>query len=59
MVAKGESVTVPLDTYTDTINTQECTPLEPGHLSLKSYAAGVGLLVDAAAELIELSPGPQ
>lgn len=57
IVRAGETVTVPLGTYTDTIETDECTPLEPGHISEKSYARGVGLLVDAEVSLTSFMPG--
>jgi len=58
IVALGRSVTVPAGTYTDTVITSEWSPLEPGHTSGKSYAAGVGLLDDAGAKLVEIVRAP-
>jgi hypothetical protein len=50
IVAMGESITVPLDTYTDTLRTSEWTPLEAGR-STKVYVSGIGLVVDDILEL--------
>jgi hypothetical protein len=55
IVAMGHTVEVPAGTYMDTVRTEESTPLEPGHIEYKEYAAGVGLLVDGPAELISFS----
>lgn len=55
IVAIDELITVPQGTYTDTVRTSEWTPLEPGHLSGKSYAAGVGLLDDNGALLTAIA----
>ncbi len=57
IVALGASVTVPAGTYTDTVLTEEWSPLEPGTKEGKSYAAGVGLLDDDGAKLISIE-GP-
>ena len=54
IVALGRSVTVPAGTYTETLSTEEWSPLEPGHKSRKAYAAGVGLLDDNGAVLVEI-----
>jgi hypothetical protein len=51
LVARGERITVPYGTFTDTLRTEEWSPLEPGAISPKSYAAGVGLLDDDGAVL--------
>ncbi len=51
IVAIGESITVPAGTFDETINTEETTPLEPGNVSEKSYAKGVGLLEDGDLKL--------
>lgn len=53
VVALGEHVEVPAGAFDDTLRTEESTPLEPGHLSEKLYARGVGLLVDGAVELTQ------
>ncbi len=53
IVAIGQEVTVPAGTFDDTINVDETSPLEPGQVSKKSYARGVGLLNDGELELIE------
>jgi len=54
-VAAGESTTVALGTFADTIRFVESTPLDPG-TSEKTYARGVGLLVDAPVERIPIAP---
>ena len=54
IVATGRAVSVPVGMYIETVSTTEWTPLEPGHTSKKSYAAGVGLLDDAGAVLVEI-----
>jgi hypothetical protein len=50
------SVTDPLETpagtFTNTVHTLETTPLEPGSISEKWYAPGIGLAVDGAARLV-------
>jgi hypothetical protein len=53
-VAAGESVTVGLGAFTDTIRYEESSPLDSG-TSLKIYARGVGLLVDESIERIPMS----
>ncbi|HSD10891.1 MAG TPA: hypothetical protein VLF14_07895 [Candidatus Binatia bacterium] len=50
-VAAGESVTVGLGTFSDTIRYEESSPLDRG-TSDKVYARGVGLLVDDALERV-------
>ncbi|MBI2896601.1 MAG: hypothetical protein HYY06_23795 [Deltaproteobacteria bacterium] len=50
----GGSITVPLGTYDDTINTVETSPLDAGP-SLKAYAAGVGIIVDNVVQAIEVT----
>ena len=54
IVARNKPMAVPYGSFTDTVHTSEWTPLEPGHLSTKSYAAGVGLLDDNGAVLIAI-----
>jgi hypothetical protein len=51
VIALGEHVEVPAGAFDDTLRTEESTPLEPGQVSEKLYARGVGLLVDGAVEL--------
>lgn len=58
IVGRGEEVTVPAGTFTDTVETEDTTPLAPEDLDEKAYAAGVGLIVDAAAELVDFTPPP-
>lgn len=55
ITAMGETITVPAGDYTDTISMSECTPLEPGHVSLKDYARGVGMIVDAEVRLVSVT----
>jgi hypothetical protein len=47
----GRTVTVPAGTFTDTITVRDLNPLD-GSRSTKVYAAGVGLIRDAAVDLI-------
>jgi hypothetical protein len=54
IVSIGETVTVPAGTFENTLHTRETTPLEPGNVSLKHYAPGVGLIVDSAFELVRV-----
>lgn len=51
IVARGGAITVPHGTFTDTLRTEEWTPLEPGELSPKAYAAGIGMIDDNGAVL--------
>jgi hypothetical protein len=48
----GVQVTVPLGTYTDTILMDENSPLDQS-ASHKTYAAGIGMIIDDTAQLIE------
>jgi hypothetical protein len=52
IAAAGETVAVPAGVYTDTLRTREWTPLEPDNQEFKTYARGVGLIVDAGLKLI-------
>jgi len=54
IVATGKSVQGPTGMYTETVITEEWTPLEPGGKSHKAYAADVGLLDDDGAVLVEI-----
>ncbi len=61
IVGLGGTQTTPLDTFTGCLATEEFTSLEPGVLSGKHYAAGVGLVVDVNAdgsrlELVSVTP---
>ena len=56
ITAVGASVTVPLGTYTNTVNFLESTPLEPGARSYKSVASGVGMIVDDVVKLVSKTP---
>ena len=56
ITAVGAAVTVPLGTYTNTVNFLESTPLEPGARSYKSFASGVGMLVDDVVRLVSKTP---
>jgi hypothetical protein len=52
ITAKNKPVSVPAGDFTDTLETTECSPLEPGIVEPKSYARGVGLLIDDVAKLV-------
>ncbi|MBD3307782.1 hypothetical protein GF339_15230 [candidate division KSB3 bacterium] len=61
VVSLNASVTVPFGTFTNCLQTEEWTPLEPGVTEYKYYAPGVGLLLeeqveggDARVELVEI-----
>jgi hypothetical protein len=56
VAATGESVTVPLGTYRNTVRFRETTPLEPGATSSKVYAHGVGMIVDDVVRLVSRRP---
>ncbi|MCI0411681.1 hypothetical protein L0222_02640 [bacterium] len=46
------AITTPSGHFTDLLKTKETSPLEPGHVSIKFYARGIGLIKDGTAELI-------
>jgi hypothetical protein len=49
----GKKQSVPAGDFTDTIDTRECTPLEPDSgYENKVYARGVGLIVDGTLQLV-------
>jgi hypothetical protein len=48
VVATGETRSVPLGRFDDTLRVIEWTPLEPGIVVEKTYAPGVGLLSERA-----------
>ncbi|TFG75379.1 MAG: hypothetical protein E4H21_08925 [Thermodesulfobacteriales bacterium] len=52
IVALGETITVPAGTFSDTLITEDCNPLDNGALDDKAYVSGIGLAIDAAAELV-------
>jgi hypothetical protein len=51
IVAMGDPHDVPAGMFTDTLETEETTPLEPGATSRKVYASGVGQIIDAELTL--------
>jgi hypothetical protein len=52
VVALGESSQVPAGTFTDTLRTNECTPLESNSDETKMYARGVGPIQDSTLRLV-------
>lgn len=54
IVSMGTTVTVTAGTYTDTLSTEESSPLDSG-TSSKTYARDVGLIIDEPAELVSFS----
>ncbi len=54
----GESVSVPYGSFSNCLVTREWTPLEPGKVTLKYYASGIGLvketMVKGGKEQVEL-----
>jgi hypothetical protein len=60
----GETVSVPFGEFEEVVVITEWTPLSPDTVEEKYYAAGVGMIKEAAtrggsggAELIEYTPG--
>jgi hypothetical protein len=51
IVDMGEVIQTPAGEFTDTLLTQETTPLEPDVVEVKYYAAGIGLIQDAELQL--------
>jgi hypothetical protein len=51
ITAVGDELKTPLDTYTDTITTSECTPLEDNSYETKVYVSGIGVAFDNGLEL--------
>lgn len=51
VIALGETITVPAGTFSDTLTTEDCNPLEDGATDEKVYVRGIGLAIDDAAEL--------
>ena len=49
----GITVPPPAGTFEDCVEIVETTPLEPGSRSIKRYCAGLGLVVDNAAKLVD------
>lgn len=54
-VAMGVDVETEAGTFTNCLRVDETTPLEPGDISIKFYAPGVGLVVDDILELVSTS----
>lgn len=65
VIRVGEQVTVPAGTFDSVVVTREWNPFEPDVVEEKSYAPGVGVVLerkveggDEVVELIEFSEGP-
>ena len=64
VIRTGVTVVVPAGSYADVIVTRDWTPLEPDVIEEKSYAPGVGLVVEVEPEndetvaLVEHTPAP-
>ncbi len=56
ITAVGDSVTVPMGKYGNTVRFDETTPLEPGAVSKKVFVSGIGPVVDDAVRLTSLAP---
>ena len=56
IISVGDPFTVAAGTFEDTVATEETTPLEPGSISRKRYARGVGQIFDEPVELISHEP---
>jgi len=46
VIGTGRTVTVPFGTYSNVLLTKEWTPLEPSSVEHKSYAPGIGLILE-------------
>jgi len=54
-IALDSEVVTPFVTFSETFETLETSPLEPGDESIKNYAAGIGLVFDDVIFLTELT----
>ena len=52
VVALGETIAVPAGTFSDTLTTLDCNPMENGAIDEKVYIRGIGLAIDEDAELV-------
>lgn len=52
IVAEGETFDVEAGTFTDTLRTEDCNPLEEDSIDEKVYFSGIGLAIDEDAELV-------
>jgi len=52
VVALGETISVPAGTFSDTLTTLDCNPMENGAIDEKVYVDGIGLSIDEDAELV-------
>jgi hypothetical protein len=50
VVRTGETVTVSYGTFTDVVVIKEWDPLEPGPVEEKSYAPGIGVILEDTIE---------
>jgi hypothetical protein len=48
----GETIEVPAGTFSDTLTTLDCNPMEGGAIDEKVYVDGIGLAIDEDAELV-------
>jgi hypothetical protein len=55
IVRTNARVRVPAGTFRDCLKVEETTVLEPGAVSVKFHAPGIGLLVDGVLELVRFS----
>jgi hypothetical protein len=52
IVSLSGRLTTPAGAFTNTLKTEETTPLEPGHREYKVFARGVGLIQDGDLTLV-------
>lgn len=50
VLSLNETVTIGVGTYSDCLRTEEWTPLEPGVTEQKSYAPGIGVILEEVVE---------
>lgn len=56
IISRDETVTVPVGTFEDVLETLATDPLDPGAADQKFYAPGIGNIVDEVLELVEITP---
>lgn len=51
-ISISETMESPAGRLTNCLKTEESSPLEPGHVSVKMYAPGIGMIRDGALQLV-------
>ncbi len=56
-IALGEELDVPFGVFDDTLNVEDCNPLDKSAKDEKVYVSGIGIAKDEAAELVSFEGG--